>query len=253
MYSIRLLIRFLFSALLIVTLSSCYFLKSTKAPIPYQASINQSKLNNHLFIFLPGLGDEPSAFEEAQFFANDLSEQKGFDYLLVDSHLGYYTSRQISQRIKQDILDPMSKRYQKITLVGTSLGGFGAILLADDYPEIINQAIVIAPYLGNREAAKVVHDAGGLAKWYQQGAQFDPEMDDLEQTLMAWKRAYRLIYQHNTKLVLTFGEQDGMAVEANVLAADLAKENVVTMPGGHKWKVWKQLWDKIINDQLVDF
>ncbi len=232
-------------------LASCYFLKSTGAPIPYQAFLDEQKQNDHLMVFLPGLGDEPSAFSQAGFFGSDIFTQVPFDYLLVDSHLGYYTSRAISERMKQDILDPMSKRYKKITLVGTSLGGFGALLLAEDYPEIIYQAILIAPYMGNPEAIDVVKKAGGLERWYQQGAEFSSEMDDLEQTLMAWRRAYRLIYEHNSKIILTYGEQDGFALSGEVLAKNLPSDRVVTLKGGHKWVVWKQLWKKIIQQELA--
>ena len=247
-----LLLRVISLVMILPLLSSCYFLKSTSAPIPYQAFINHQKQNDHLIIFLPGLGDEPSAFSEAGFFDSEIFKQVPFDYLLVDSHLGYYTNRLISMRMKQDILDPIAKRYQKVSVVGTSLGGLGALLLADDYPEIISHAILIAPYMGNPEAINVVKQAGGLSKWYQQGANFSAEMEDLEQTLMAWKKAYRLIYQHQSRIVLTYGEQDRFALFGTELAKNLPSDQVVTQKGGHKWKVWKQLWQKIIDEDLIN-
>lgn len=243
--------RFLFGKLIAVLtilplLASCYFLKSTKAPIPYQASVSKQKENDHLVIFLPGLGDEPSAFSEAGFFDSEVFDKVPFDYLLVDSHLGYYTSRQLPERFKKDIFDLVSTRYKKVTLVGTSLGGLGAILIADKNPKIVKQVVLIAPYMGNKEAIKHVQKTGGLVEWYRQGANLPNDFDDKEQSLIAWKGSYRLIYQHQIKVIVSYGIQDSFAAAGKELAKNLPADSVFIEQGGHKWPVWKQLWREII-------
>ncbi len=246
---------FLFKTIVVLTLlpsiTSCYFLKSTSAPIPFQSFINDQKQNDHLIIFLPGLGDEPSAFSNAGFFDSDTFDQKPYDYLLVDSHLGYYTSRQLSTRIKNDILDLKSTRYKKVTLVGTSLGGLGAILLADEHSEVVQQVVLIAPYMGNQKAIQYIQEAGGLVEWYQQGANLPEDLEDREQSLIAWEGSYRLIYQHKTKVILSYGEQDGFAVAGIELAKNLPKQRVFTQQGGHKWKIWKKLWKQVIQSNQL--
>jgi predicted alpha/beta hydrolase family esterase len=243
----RILVGKLLTALTILPiLASCYFLKSTSVPIPYQAYIDKSEPKEHLVIFLPGLGDEPSAFSEAGFFGKDIFDTLPFDYLLVDSHLGYYTSRQLPQRFKKDILDDLATRYEKITLVGTSLGGLGAILLADENPSIIKQVVLIAPYMGNKETVNRVQQAGGLVKWYQQGAYLPADFDDREQSLIAWEGSYRLIYQHQINVIVSYGDEDGFAAAGKELAKNISSESVFIEPGGHKWRVWKKLWTEII-------
>ena len=58
--------------------------------------------------------------------------------IAVNGHLGYYFTRSLIKRIKEDVLDPAFARgYKEIWFVGTSVGGLGSMLYANDYPKML--------------------------------------------------------------------------------------------------------------------
>ena len=145
----RLIIVFIHTFLL----CSCLFIKPTTNPIS-SISYNASKITKeHLIIFLPGMGDDMTAYANAGFF--DIENSKvNFDSLAIDSHFGYYKEKILTERIYLDILKPNRSKYKKITLLGISLGAYGALKVASNYPELVDQIILMAPYMGKKSQIK---------------------------------------------------------------------------------------------------
>jgi len=98
-----------------------------------------------LVVFLPGRGDTPTAFEKAGFLEILAASSRPMDAVVVDAHLGYYISGLLAERVYQDVLMHYRNRgYRDFYLVGTSLGGYGALWVDHEHQALISGLILIA-------------------------------------------------------------------------------------------------------------
>ena len=193
-----------------------------------------------LVVFLPGRGDRAEDFEERGFLAAARKAGLEADVLAVDAHLAYYYQRVITDRLWQDVVLPARARgYRRVFVVGISLGGLGAITLAQEHLDAVAGLLVLAPYLGEPELAREIEAAGGLARWNG----------------VASERAFRGVWgflrgyaagEPRPALWLGYGESDRYAYGHRLLAAALPKERVLVTTGGHDWKAWDRLWSEFL-------
>lgn len=193
-------------------------------------------------IMLPGRGDRGDTFIEQGF--QGAGQRFGFDTIAVDAHFGYYMQRKLLPRLHEDILLPArAAGYKKIWLLGISMGGFGSLLYASEYPDTIDGLILLAPFLGEQDAIAGIAAAGGLAGWNAG----DSALEDYEIAVWSW-------LQKATKppldkpLILGYGLSDSMAGGFRVLTEVLPPASVYTLEGGHKWTTWGPLWERIAAD-----
>ena len=119
-----------------------------------------------LVVFLPGRGDRAEDFEERGFLAAAREAGLDADVLAVDAHLAYYYKRVIMDRLWEDVVLPARARgYRRLFVVGISLGGLGALSLAQEHPDAVAGTFVLAPYLGEPALTREIEAAGGLARW----------------------------------------------------------------------------------------
>ncbi len=235
--------RLAITALLIlcVCLSACLATPPTQIPIP---SIETRKLprNDTLVIMLPGRGDRAETFIEHEFQLE--GRHRGFDTIAVDAHFGYYKTRSLLPRLHEDIVLPAKAAgYKRIWLLGVSMGGFGSLLYAAEYPDNVDGIILLAPYLGDRKLAESIKKGGGLAAWPGEADGYK----DYEVKIWAWlKNATES--QTGTPVVIGYGEADRSARSHAVLADALQASRVYTRNGGHEWVTWRPLWKQIAND-----
>jgi len=139
-----------------------------------------------LLVMLPGANGRPQDLVQWGFVQALRERNLPIDVVAVDAHLGYYLERSLSSHLTHDIIAPARARnYQRIWLMGISLGGMGSLLYARDHPADIEGVILLAPFLGARGTIAEVVRAGGLAHW-QPGA---IKPDDDERLLLAWIKA----------------------------------------------------------------
>ncbi len=70
------------------------------------------------------------------------------------------------ERLKADIINPAkAKGYEKFWLVGTSMGGLGALIHSRFYPEDAEGVFVISPFLGYDKIIGEIGSQGGLRQW----------------------------------------------------------------------------------------
>lgn len=226
-------------------------MKPTQSPIANDFLKQPSKTNDHLVLFLPGMRDDKSAFESAGFFKEGPNGSGRFDIVAVDAHFGYYRNKQLTTRVFHDILSSNREKYRKISVLGVSLGGYGALWLADDYPAYIDQVILLAPFLGDVEMVNRVIEMDGMRQWYLTSQLNNQSVDDPkifgDET---WVWLNRLIYESNKPLIIGFGEQDRFARTGHLVAQELPKRHVYIDQGGHDWKTWYKLWQTLREDQL---
>lgn len=191
-----------------------------------------------LAVLLPGRLDKPGAFEHAGF--HDAVAELGLplDLVAVDAHLGYYRKRSVIDRLREDVLDPARSRgYERIYLVGTSLGGLGSLLYLRDHPEQLEAIVALAPFLGKNDVIDEIEAAGGPGSWQVP----DPLPDGLGHELWSWLAPW-LAGDQEPKLYLGWGTADDFDRANRLLAGALPEERVFTDPGGHDWATWARLW-----------
>jgi pimeloyl-ACP methyl ester carboxylesterase len=188
-----------------------------------------------LLVLLPGRGDLGEDYARHGFVARAHAEA-GVDVITVDAHFGYYADRTLRERLHEDVLAPARSRYENIWLLGISMGGIGALLTAEKYPDDVDGILLIAPYLGRRRTIETVMRAGGLEKW-------QPPVD------LAWdERLWAWMKSTDTPIYLAYGTEDFGARAHVVLAAALPKDRVLTAPGEHAWTTWTPLFDRLLHE-----
>lgn len=192
-----------------------------------------------LVVLLPGRRDRPEDFGRAGFPETAARAGAQVDMVAVNAHLGYYLKNLIVDRLHEDVIAPARQRYERIWLVGVSVGGAGALAYASRHPENVDGVVLLAPFLGQEQVIGEVDAAGGLRGWKP------PEPlapDDYQRQLWAWLSRYANGSQGQIPLYLGFGTRDSFARANGLLAEVLPPERVFTVPGGHNWKVWRALW-----------
>jgi S-formylglutathione hydrolase FrmB len=114
-----------------------------------------------------------------------------------------------------------------------SLGGLGALALAQDHPDGVSGALAVAPCLGEPELVRSIESAGGLARWPGAAAR---DLEGLWSWLHATGDASR------PPLWLAYGDADRYAYGHRLLAAALPPDRVRVAHGGHDWPTWQRLW-----------
>jgi pimeloyl-ACP methyl ester carboxylesterase len=217
-----------FSALL---LGSCAIPPRAETPMATVGEI-RAPAHDTLMIFLPGRGDRAQDFEDHGWMASVADA----DLLAADAHLGYYRPFTLVDRLHQDVIAPARTRgYQRIVLVGISMGGTTALIYADAHPDMVDGLILIAPFLGDAELAREIDATGGLRAWSGDAESGEPYQLD------SW-RWLRQQIETDGDLILAYGSEDRFAATLAVLADALPASQVLVVEGGHDWGTWTQLW-----------
>ena len=228
--------------LIVSLLTGCARLRPAASPLR-TVSHPGSGSPRTLVVLLPGRRDSPADFRQADF--PELATRAGaaVDMVAVDAHLGYYYRRTIVDRLHQDVIAPARKKYDRIWLVGVSVGGTGSLLYANEHPENVDGILLLAPFLGEEEVIQEVEAAGGLQGW-KAPATIEPR--DFQRRLWAWLQRYRGEREGKIPLYLGYGTGDSFAKANGLLARELPPERVFTVEGGHDWKAWRALWERFV-------
>ena len=115
---------------------------------------------------------------------------------------------------------------------------------AERYMGEVDGLCLIAPYLGNHMVTGEISRANGVADW--QPGELAPDDDE--------RRVWRFIkaqHTHPVPMYLGFGSEDRFADSNRMMAAALRPERVHTVPGGHDWPVWRQLWQRFLDLRMA--
>ena len=191
-----------------------------------------------LIVMLPGMGDRAERFIETGFV--DAANGSGYELLAADAHWGYYFDRTMTQRLHEDIITPArADGYERIWLLGISMGGLGSLLYASEFPSNIDGLILLAPFLGDACLAEEIADAGGLRAWSGESrCTTDYEVG-------AWRWLKEVTAAGSVEIVLGYGVDDRLAPSYSPLLDVLPASRVHTLDGGHNWTTWNALWARI--------
>jgi pimeloyl-ACP methyl ester carboxylesterase len=211
--------------------------------IVHRYESTRAKSRDEVMVFLPGIGDFPEDYKSQGFIEAVRQSRPAIDMIVVDLHFGYYLRRAMLERLRKDVILPAKAQgYDKIWLVGISLGGLGAMLYAFEHSEDIKGLMLLAPYLGEEAIVGEVANAGGVAMW-EPG---EIAEDDYQRKL--WRRVKRhaLEKPELPVIYLGYGDLDKFGPANRLLAEALPKEHLFITSGGHDWRTWSRLWETFL-------
>jgi pimeloyl-ACP methyl ester carboxylesterase len=212
-------------------------------PMPVLRHAATARPPEGVIVMLPGLGGSPEDFEHYGFVDLVRVANPGFDVVVPDAHFGYYRTRTLVQRLQADVFAAGRPESGQTWLLGTSMGGFGAVVYAMEHEEAIDGLILLAPYLGPADIIEELRDAGGLAAWSPPDGW--RELEDQERRdsyeLWHWLRGYADPSNTRPRLFLGFGADDSLSVPGKLLASVLPAEQTQVIPGGHALLVWRPI------------
>ncbi|UCD33329.1 MAG: alpha/beta hydrolase [Desulfobacterales bacterium] len=204
--------------------------------------------NRNLVVLLPTISGEGSHYETQGFI--ETVRERGFEAHLkvLDVKPSLYLNSKIIDLLKTKVITPAkADGFEKIYLVGISLGGHGALQYATKHPEDVDGLFVLAPFLAGPVPADAIEKAGGLDKF-------------VDCPSIAWDYACNMWYllksytsqpDYRRRIALGYGTEDKFARQNRLLAEMLEPDLVFTVSGGHDWATWKKLWIMVLDHFMV--
>lgn len=205
-------------------------MRAVETPIPLRVYGDVTQADE-VFILLPGLRDDIDSFEERGFLAvtqEILDRRNDIAFIAVDAHYGYYRERSIERRLKDEVLGQFAGK--KVTAVGISMGGFGALVTARRHPDLFDRLVMIAPFLGWPENIQQL----------KHGADAKPrdEMETKVFALWLWLEQGAA----GIPTTLLFGRDDRFRKAYDHLASRAPAITQRRIEGAHDWPTWNALW-----------
>jgi hypothetical protein len=212
-------------------LSGCALMERPRVdPIPVRINGDVATADR-VYVLLPGMGDDLDSFDDHGFVGiarKTLGGRERVAFVAVDAHIGYYRDGELFGRIKDQVVG----RYlagKRITAVGISLGGLGALSTARRHPRLFERLVLIAPFLGGR----------GYISRLKNGS--PPAGDELEREL---NKVWRWLSNGagGLPIVVLYGRDDRFGNAYQLLAERAPGIAMHHIDGKHDWPTWNTLW-----------
>jgi len=226
--------------LIAIIVCSCFHSAGQKE-IKYKKYVGPNRV---LVLLLPTIKGKGFHYEKHGF--GEAVRERGFeaDLKILDINPILYLQGRIVDVVKKEIIDPaIASGYEKILLVGISLGGHGALLYVTKAPQNIDGVVIIAPFLGGFFINDVIKSAGGLSRWEE----CPPFEWDYACNMWKLIKDYLSMPRNQNKIILGYGLEDDFAESNQLLASQLPASNVFQVSGGHDWITWKNIWSKVLD------
>ena len=195
-------------------------------------------------LLLPPAYSEPRDFLRAGFADAVRSRGLDLDLVLVELRLQSVTDRSVLAELARLIAAARSSGCVTLWLGGISLGAFIALACAERHFRELDGLCLFAPYLGSHLVTQEIERAGGLARW-------EPgDCADTDEERRIWLFIKRQV-RGPLPIHLGLGREDRFGERHRTLAAALAAEDVDTVPGGHEWPVWRNLWERFLDARIA--
>ena len=229
----------------------------TPTPMPSLDLVERTPSAPCTAILLPGMFTSAATFRR-QGFAT-LAEEKapGLDVIGADAHLGYYRKKQILARLQEDLVGPQIEDGRQVWLLGTSLGGIGALLYArglngdQRLPDADRLAgvVLLGPFLGNKKLIEEIEAAGGPLAWQSTAASQTKlgSRAEVYEAVWTWLVDWHRRADPKPRIVLGWGTEDRFAPAARLASQLLPASDRFERPGGHGWDVWRELFSDMLD------
>ena len=233
----------LLPALLLALLPACSFRPRTTS-VPLRTLEKGPAAPSELVVFLPGRWSRVDEFEREKFFEIACERWPDAKLVATDLHLGYYKNQSMARRLHEDVILPARRSGVKtVRFVGISMGGLGALIYDLEYPNEVDEMILLSPFVGEEETLKEIEAAGGLAKWRP-----SPVADkDFSRKLWLGLRRKWKEGENQPKVLLGCGREDRLAASNRLFAREFLKSaDRQWITGDHDWPTWRPLFESLI-------
>jgi len=245
----------------LLALGGCQFLPRTPVtpmPLLRQPGAGPGRADT-LVVMLPGAYSLPQEFIDEGYVLALRASGSAADVWIADAHLGYFNDRSVLRRLRDDVVAPArTMGYQRLWLVGISLGGFGALAYASVHGRNaatgVDGVLAIAPYLGSRRLQGEMIAAGGPLAWADASPPGAPGLDQGASPDEGERALWRWLARPPADappVHLGYGSEDRLADGHRLLAGVLPADRVRTVPGGHDWPPWLALWQQWLQRGLL--
>ena len=238
----------------VMLLTGCF--ATSKVPLDVLKYESTPERNKNLIVFLRGRGgtlncffDGHECFDKVGFVRAIRMRNLPYDMVAPDAHFGYYDDRSLNVRLKQDVILPAkAMNYEKIWLVGTSMGGLGSILYLKEYAKDIDGILLLGPFLGDRALIDEIYSAGGIDQW--KPGDFNEE-EDWQRMIWRCLKETLLEGSAHPPIYLGIGKEDLYYRAQKLLASSLSADHVIEVSGKHRFSTFKRIWDIFLDRQIL--
>jgi pimeloyl-ACP methyl ester carboxylesterase len=202
-----------------------------------------------MIVFLRGRGGSHEDFANKGFVDAIKMRKLPYDMIAPNAHFGYYLGETLVGRLKVDIIDPIrAKGYEKVWLVGASMGGLGALVYSRFHPEDVECVYIISPFLGYDKIVNEIESQGGVRQW--DPGEYNPDKD-WQRMIWHWLKQYADDQSQKPTIYLGYGTEDTFAKAQKLLGDILPNDHVFTTSGGHNPETMKKLWDIFLRKGIL--
>ncbi len=246
-------------ALLFAILSFPGCTQQTTAPIEtIRYNYSGATKTRMLLVFLPGRGDTIKTFQKEGIIEAVRERGWPIDIIAVDAHLGYYLKGMFLLRMKEDVIDPAKAAgYKEIWMIGDSLGGYGSLSYAREYPNDITGVVLFGPFLGEEPLIRDIKKAGferwqpgTIAKNTQGGQARMNWIWLIEHVRLKSGEHGENKHDRVPAVYLGYGRNDRFVSGHDLLASLLQPEHAICIEGDHDWSTWKKLWIMFLDKNI---
>lgn len=208
-----------------------------------EEKISAAVEDRELIVLLRGRRGSNRNFEKYDWIELIQKRFPNADIVAPNTHLGYYIARTVSDRLHEDIIRRDGSEYARVTVVGVSMGSLGALLFESEYPGIVDQYYLIAPYLGYEKVEAEIEESGGLDLWSEQNE------NSKEDERWAYKLWEWIADEHplfSKKVKLGYGRQDRYFRGQNAFAMLISDEDVALTNGNHNYEDFTEMLSELL-------
>ncbi len=218
---------------------------------PRPNALASERTSDCVFLLLPGFLDNANDFA-ARNFPNAIHRATGCDSIGVETNFRYYSASDLPDILYRDVVFPAERRgYQSIWLLGNSMGGMAAMMVAAQHAESVDGMVLMAPHIGYGDVLSAVHSAGGLSAWEPQHTSdvlLRSSWSDVNYTehIWAWLKQYTSHALATPAMFLLWGDADEAREHYQLIATNLPAGRSAHHAGGHSWAAWTPLLETIL-------
>jgi pimeloyl-ACP methyl ester carboxylesterase len=230
------------TALAALPMSACRLLLTQPTrPLRLLEFEPQGREARELVLLLPGRLSPPEEF--VQFGLVDLvrRERPSARIVAPDLHLGYYMRGMADACLHEEIIGPARKQGLRVTILGISMGGLGALTYSLRYPAEVDEMLLLSPFVGEKELLAEIEQAGGLEKWESAVETPRSKAEALQKMWIEMKRQWLARGGPPFPLSLAVGKEDKLLSSNRFFArSTLRPDQLIETEGGHDWDCWRR-------------